>query len=539
MLAQAAELLDTPHVDWASLAPIVVLIGGACLLLVVDSLSLRLPTPGSYALFTVIVAGASIVSSVPLWEEVRDPDRGAFSLLEGALGIDGFSVFFFFVLAASVILAALVADGYLRREGLEGPELYALVMLSASGGMVMAAANDLIVMFLGLEILSIAVYVLAAMHLRRIQSQEAAIKYFVLGAFSSAFFLYGIALVYGATGTTKLSGIASYVAPAGPAFGDTVSLDELADAGGGTPALLLAGIALLIVGFGFKVAAVPFHSWTPDVYQGSPSAAVVFMASGVKAAGFAGLLRVLLRGFEGYVEDWQPYIYGLAVATLLVGSILAVVQTDVKRLLAYSSISHAGFILVGVQSASDRGISASLFYLAAYVFMVGGSFAVVTVVSRTGDDATSLDDYRGLARRRPAIALAFTLFLLAQAGVPFTSGFVAKFEVLAAAVDADSYWLALVAMVSAVIAAYLYLKVIVAMYMSDDEAGSAGTTGAEAGRAGGDRRRVPFGAGVALSVAAGVTVLFGVLPGLLDGLADDATPVIDAPEAGEQPALAP
>jgi NADH-quinone oxidoreductase subunit N len=522
MLAQVAQTaIDTPGIDWAALAPMLILIGGALVLLIVDSLWLRAPARGSYSAFTVVVAGASIASSVPLWHEVRDPDRGPFSVLRGAIGIDGFSVFFFILLAVSVILAALLADGYLRREGLEGPELYALVLLSASGGMVMAATNDLIVMFLGLEILSIAVYVLAAMHLRRIESQEAAIKYFVLGAFSSAFFLYGIALVYGATGTTRLSGIASYAAPVAEAFGPNVSTSQLLDTEG-PPALLLAGIALLIVGFGFKIAAVPFHSWTPDVYQGSPSPAVVFMASGVKAAGFAGLLRVLLRGFEGYTDEWQPYVYALSVATLLVGSIVAVVQTDVKRLLAYSSISHAGFILVGVQAGTDRGISGSLFYLAAYVFMVAGSFGVVTVVSRTGDDATSLDDFRGLARRRPVVAFAFTVFLLAQAGAPFTSGFVAKFEVLAAAVEARSYWLALIAMVAAVIAAYLYLKVIVAMYMTDDDE-------AVDARAGGDRRPTPFGAGVGLSVAALATLVFGFLPGILDDLADDATPVIDAP----------
>jgi NADH-quinone oxidoreductase subunit N len=517
----AAEVVETPSVDWAALLPVLIMVGGALLLLVVDALSLRTPVRGSYALFTVVVSGAAIVASVPLWQEVRDPDEGPFSILRGALGIDGFSVFFFVVLSVSVILAALVADAYLRREGLDGPELYALVMLSASGGMVMAAANDLIVMFLGLEILSIAVYVLAAMHLRRIQSQEAAVKYFVLGAFSSAFFLYGIALVYGATGTTRLSGIAGYGAPLGP--DGEVLLDRITE---GPPALLLAGIALLIVGFGFKVAAVPFHAWTPDVYQGSPSAAVVYMSSGVKAAGFAGMLRVLLRAFEGYVDDWQPYVYALAVATLLVGSILAVVQTDVKRLLAYSSISHAGFILVGVQAASARGISGSLFYLAAYVLMVAGSFAVVTVVSRTGDDATSLDDFRGLARRKPVLAFAFTVFLLAQAGVPLTSGFVAKFEVLAAAVDEGSYYLALIAMVSAVVAAYLYLKIIVAMYMADDDE-------AAGARAGADRRPTPFGAGLALSVAAGLTVLLGVVPGILDDLADGATPVIDAPDSGE------
>jgi NADH-quinone oxidoreductase subunit N len=515
MLAQAVDRIATPTVDWAALAPILTLIGGAMLLLVVDALSLRRPVAGSYALFTVVVAGGSIVSSVVLWQEVRDPEQGPFSILRGALGIDSFSVFFFIVLAAAVILAALLADGYLRREELEGPELYVLMMLSASGGMVMASADDLIVTFLGLEILSIAVYVLAAMHRRRIQSQEAAIKYFVLGAFSSAFFLYGIALVYGATGTTRLAGISTFAGSV--SLGESVTPDELLG-GSGSPPLLLAGIALLLVGFGFKVAAVPFHTWTPDVYQGAPSPVVAFMASAVKVAGFAGLLRVMMVAFETRASDWQPYVAALAVASLVVGAVLAIVQTDVKRLLAYSSISHAGFVLLGLQAATERGTSAALFYLAAYTFMVAGSFGVITVVSRKGDDATSLADFRGLARRRPALSLVFALFLLAQLGAPFTSGFVAKVQVLSAAADAGSYWLALVAMISAVIGAYLYLKVIVAMYMSSD-ADAAGA------RAGAGRSTVPFAAALCLSIAAVVTLLVGFLPGLLDDLSDGATPV--------------
>jgi NADH-quinone oxidoreductase subunit N len=519
ILAQAAEPLVTPGIDWAALAPILILIGAACLLLVVDALSLRTPIPGSYALFTVVAAGASIAASIPLWDEVTDPDRGPFGILRNALGIDGFSVFFFVIIAIAVVLAALLADGYLRREGLEGSELYALILLSASGGMMMAAANDLIVTFLGLEILSIAAYVLAAMHLRRIESQEAGIKYFVLGAFSSAFFLYGIALVYGATGTTKLSGIASFVAPASTdPFGPSVSAGQLTE-GVGPPAVLLAGIGLLLVGFGFKIAAVPFHSWAPDVYQGSPTPSVAFMASAVKAAAFAGLLRVLVEAFRAYGDEWQPFVFALSVATLLVGALLAIVQDDVKRLLAYSSISHAGFILLGVEAASARGTSGALFYLAAYTFMVAGSFGVVTVVSRTGDDATSVSDFRGLARRRPVLTLTFTIFLLAQAGVPFTAGFVAKFEVLAASVEGGSYVLAVIAMVSSVIAAYLYLKIVVAMYMADEEDG---------GRAGADRRRVPYAAALSLGVAAAATILFGLLPGLLDDVTDEAIPVVDA-----------
>jgi NADH-quinone oxidoreductase subunit N len=242
------------------------------------------------------------------------------------------------------------------------------------------------------------------------------------------------------------------------------------------------------------------------------------MASGVKAAGFAGLLRVLHLGFGDHVDDWQPVVAGLAVATLLGGAILAIVQTDVKRLLAYSSISHAGFILLGVHAATERGISASLFYLAAYTFMVAGSFGVVTVLSRTGDGATTLDDYRGLARRRPVLALTLSLFLLAQLGAPFTSGFVAKVQVLSAAADAEFFWLALVAMLAAVVGAYLYLKVVVAMYMSTD----ADAADAAAG-AGTDR--VPFAAKLGIGACAIVTLLWGFFPGLLDDRTDGAVPV--------------
>jgi NADH-quinone oxidoreductase subunit N len=309
-------------------------------------------------------------------------------------------------------------------------------------------------------------------------------------------------------------------------FGSEVTTNAILDSEG-PPALLLAGLALLIVGFGFKIAAVPFHSWTPDVYQGAPSPIVAFMASGVKAAGFAGLLRVLFEAFDGYADDWRPYVTGIAIATLIVGSVLAVVQTDVKRLLAYSSINHAGFILLGVIAATERGNSAALFYLAAYTFMVAGSFGIVTVVSRTGDDATGIDDFRGLARRRPLLALAFTVFLLSQAGVPFTAGFWAKAEVLSAAVDADRWYVALVAMVTAVIAAFIYLRVVVSMYSAPDEA-EEGEEGEPEGRADVEGGRVPFGAKVALLVAAAATLLIGFLPGLLADLSDDAAPVADA-----------
>lgn len=499
-------------VAWSALGPVLALIGGALLLLAADSLSPTKPLRSVYALFTTVTAAGAIAFAVPLWDRVQDPERGPFSTLSEAVGVDGFSVFSTITIAAAVILGALLMDAWLRREGLEGAEPYVLMLLSASGGVMMASANDLVVMFLGLEILSIAVYVLAAMHLRKVTSQEAGVKYFVLGAFSSAFFLYGIALTYGATGSTNLVEISSFLAG-----------NVLSDTG-----LLLAGLALLLVGFGFKVAAVPFHFWTPDVYQGSPSPSVAWMASGVKVAGFAGLLRVLYLAFGTYRLDWQPIVYALAAVTMVVGSVLAVVQTDVKRMLAYSSINHAGFVLVAVQAGSDRGVEAALFYLAAYTFMVAGSFGIVTVVGRRGDIGNSLDDYRGLSRDRPVLALAFTLFLLAQAGVPLTSGFFAKFYAISAAVDAGSTWLAVIAMLTAVVAAFLYLRIIVSMYMSADEAGEP------------RRIPVPFAAGLALLTCATVTLGAGLFPGALASTAKDATPaLVREPVAADEPEAAP
>jgi NADH-quinone oxidoreductase subunit N len=488
--------IEMPHVDWGGLSPLLVLVGGALVLLTATALGLRRPPRSTWSLFTAAIGLGALVAAVVQWNRVDDD--GAFGIVANALVVDGFSVFLTALIASAVVLAALLADGYLRRERLDGPELYVLMLLSATGGVIMAMANDLVVLFLGLEVLSIALYVLAGYDLRRAESSESALKYFVLGAFSSAFLLYGIALVYGATGSTNLSAIADFLQ------GNVLTQDGL----------LLAGFAMLLVGLGFKVAAVPFHVWTPDVYQGAPSPVTAFMASASKAAGFAGVLRVFVSTFGLYEDDWRPVVFVLAVLTLLVGSVLAIVQNDVKRMLAYSSISHAGFVLVGVQAASDRGVSGALFYLLAYTFMVVGSFGVVTLVGRRGDDDHSIESYRGLAIRQPILALVFTIFLLAQAGVPFTSGFLAKFYVIGAAVDSESYALAILAMLAAAVSAYLYLRIVVAMYMSGD--GDQGEVPAA-------RVRVPALARVSLGVALVVTILFGVLPGPAVDWADHAT----------------
>lgn len=496
--------IDTPRVVWHALTPLLVLLGGAVVLVVVASLLPRRPRIGWHAIVTILVALGAIGAVVPLWRDVHR--NGPFSVMADAVGVDGFSLFLTVVICASVVIAALLLDGYLRRESLEGPEAYVLLLLSASGGVIMAGANDLIVMFLGLEVLSISVYVLAGLHLRRLRSGEAALKYFLLGAFSSAFFLYGIALVYGATGSTNLVRIADFFAR------NTLSDERL----------LLAGIALLLVGFGFKVAAVPFHTWTPDVYQGSPSPVVAYMATGVKAAGFAGLIRVFVLALGPYRLDWQPVVYWLAILTMVVGAVLAVVQTDVKRMLAYSSINHAGFILVGVQAATRRGVSSALFYLAAYLFMVGGSFGIVTLLGRRGDGRHRLADYEGMGRRHPVLSMLFAVFLLAQAGTPLTGGFLAKFYVVQAAVEARSFWLALAAMVTAVISAFLYLRIILAMYAGGDADEEASTS--EAAPPG--RLRVPPMARLALAIALIGTVGIGLVPGPLTRTARDATPAL-------------
>jgi NADH-quinone oxidoreductase subunit N len=498
VIAAQLDKITTPPVDWAAATPLLILGGAALLLLLVNTITTSRLARGTYAAVTAIAAAATIGSAGFLWSRVTDADRGAFTTAAGALTIDGFSVFFIVVISLGIALSALLADDYLRGEDLDGPEAYVLLLLAGAGGIVMAMANDLIVVFLGLETLSIALYILAGFHRRRAESSESALKYFVLGAFSSAFLLYGVALVYGGTGSTNLGQIATFLAN-----------NTLENRG-----LLFGGFGLLLVGLGFKVSAVPFHVWTPDVYQGAPTPVTAFMASASKAAAFAALLRVFVSTFGSYRLDWQPIIWVLAVLTLLVGSILAIVQDDVKRMMAYSSISHAGFILVGVQAATDRGTSAALFYVLSYTFMIVGTFGVATVVAGRGDADHGISAYRGLSKRRPGLALVFTLFLLAQAGVPLTTGFLAKFYVIGAAVESHSYALALIAMVSAVISAFLYLRVVVAMYMTDVDEAEVGP-----------RVRIPFGAGLALALAVAFTLGVGILPGRVVHWADRAVPV--------------
>ncbi|MGI9646543.1 MAG: NADH-quinone oxidoreductase subunit N, partial [Ilumatobacteraceae bacterium] len=432
VLGQVESTFVGPEVDWFALSPILTLVGGALALMLLGALTPQWPK-GMYAAFTAVIAGAAGALAMVLWDDITD--EGPRTLMAGAIAFDTFSMFLTITICAAVVLVSLLTDEYIRGTPSDGPELYALYLSAAVGGIVMASANDFIVLFLGLETLSLALYVLAASNRRRDRSGESGVKYFILGGFSSAFFLYGIALVYGATGTTNISEMVA-------------NLQGTVDPDGANDVLALAGIGLMLVGLGFKVAAVPFHNWVPDVYQGAPSPVTAFMASAGKAAAFAALLRVLAIALPFYRDDWRPVIWVLAMLSLLVGSIVAVVQSDVKRMLAYSSISHAGFILVGVEAAGHRagevdsgsGMSSVVVYLLLYAVLVLGSFGVVAVVTRHG--STDLDRFDGLARARPSLAIAFTVFLLAQAGVPFTSGFIAKFGVIQAAVEERSYAIA-------------------------------------------------------------------------------------------------
>ncbi len=496
-------MVQYPSIDWLAISPLVVLLGGTLVLLVTGALTK--PWPRSlYGSTTSLLAAAALVIEMILWNRIGH--EGPVSIINNALAIDRFSLFVWIGVTVATGLVSLSTADYLRRERLDGPETYSMYVCAAIGAMVMAASNDMIVLFLGLETLSIALYVLAASHRRRVDSQESGLKYFVLGGFASAFFLYGIALVYGSVGTTN-------IARAGQLLSQQVFVD-------GDDALLLAGVALLLVGFAFKVAAVPFHFWTPDVYQGAPTPTTSFMASVGKFAAFAAMLRVLTTALGPRADDWRPVVWVLAIASVVVGSILAIVQSDVKRMLAYSSIGHAGFILIGVEAAGHAGdqdgIPSSLLYLLLYSVLVIGTFTVVSLVTRSGDRASDIGSFRGLGKERPLLALAMTVFLLAQAGMPVTSGFIAKFSVIKAAADNESYAVAIVAMVASVVSAFLYLRIMISMWMSDAESGDEAR----------EKVTVPWTAGVVVLASVVFTLVAGVFPGWLIDATRDALVVV-------------
>ncbi len=490
--APAVDRFPTPHIEYAQLSPVLIVIGVAVLGVLVEAFVPRRSRYTAQVTLSVVGLAAAFAAVVALAEKGYGTTKAHIAAM-GAVAVDGPALF----LQGTILLVSVVAlftfaerrldpkahgqhvDSFAAqgsavpggdqekaavRAGFTTTEVFPLLLFAVGGMMIFPAANDLLTLFVALEVFSLPLYILCALARRnRLMSQEAAVKYFLLGAFSSAFLLFGIALLYGYAGSVSYAGIAAVVdgsAPVSPALADTT----------GNDALLLIGLAMVAVGLLFKVGAVPFHMWTPDVYQGAPTPVTGFMAAATKVAAFGALLRLLYVVLPGMSWDWRPVMWGVAIATMLIGAVIAVTQTDVKRLLAYSSVAHAGFILAGVIATNRDGVSSVLFYLAAYSFVTLGAFAVVTLVRDAGGEATHLSRWAGLGRRSPLVAAVFAVFLLAFAGIPLTSGFAGKFAVFKAAAQGGAMPLVVIGVISSAVAAFFYVRVIVLMFFSEPKA---------------------------------------------------------------------
>jgi len=481
--------------DAAHIVPLVILCGAACMILLGDAFVWRTSQDANplLALLGIFGALAAVLQRT-------GPEAAGYGFA-GTIATDTISVSSSIALLITGFLSVLLAWTYLKNRGLEHGEYYALLLFSVAGAMLMASANDLLVLFLGLEVLSFALYVMAGFARTEEKSEESSIKYFLLGAFASAFFLYGIALVYGATRTTQLDSI----------------LRILGQGAAITP-MMLAGVALMLVGLAFKAAVIPFHQWTPDVYEGAPTSVTAYMAAGAKIGAFAAILRVFgaLLPLEQF---WLGAIQILAILTMVFGNLLAVTQTNVKRMLAYSSIAHAGYLLVAVAAmahpvpgtsqpgpAHDLAIGASLFYLFAYTFMTLGAFGVLVYLSGRSRDYQNLGDLRGLARHDPLAAYSMLFFLLSLGGIPPTMGFMGKWQIFLAALKAHEIALAIVMALTSVIAVYYYLRIVWMMCFEEPREAAPAAPVAR------------FGAGATVFLAAGTTVLFGVAPMLISSL---------------------
>lgn len=513
-IVAAAAAFPTPSIEYGALAPMLVVFGVALVGVLVEAFVAR--RRRSSLQFWLAVVGLVVALGLVLWNAV---DFEATLAAMGTVALDGPAVF----MQATVLVLALAGVLLMAERSIDPAgdgfaplpaatpgsaeeqaaaaadwrrsEIYPLTMFAVGGMLLLPASNDLLTMFVALEVLSLPLYVMAGLaRRRRLISQEAALKYFLLGAYSSAFFLFGAAFLYGFSGSLFFGGIA-----------------DAAGAQAGRDGLLLVGVALVAVGLLFKVSAVPFHSWTPDVYQGAPTSVTAFMAACTKVAGFGALLRILYVALGGVRWDWRPMMWIVAILTMVMGSLFAVTQTDVKRLLAYSSIAHAGFILTGLLALDSAGVSSVLFYLFAYGFTTIGAFAVVTLVRDSGGEATHLSQWAGLGKRSPLVATVFALFLLAFAGIPLTSGFTGKFAVFAAAVGGSATPLVVVGVLASAVAAFFYVRIIVLMFFSEPAAD-------------GPTVAVPSVlTWTAVTLGVVMTVVLGVLPQPLLDLADRAS----------------
>jgi NADH-quinone oxidoreductase subunit N len=472
--------------DFLPLAPVLVT-AVTVLLVMLNDLVVPPSEKHWLSLLALVGLGAAAFSVLGLWGQ----NGAAFG---NSVVADNYALFLSLVILIAAGLAILLSIDFLRARGMESGEYLALLVAAVTGMMLLALANDLIIIFLGLEILSLALYLLSAFWKGNVASLEAGVKYFLLGAFSSAFFLYGIAFVYGATGTTNLAKIAA----------------AMGQSGATTNSLLLIGGGLLIVGFGFKVALVPFQWWTPDVYEGAPTPVTAFMSAATKTAAFAAFFRVLLFALPVAAWDWRPLVAAMAVLTMALGNIAALGQTNIKRMLAYSSIAHTGYILIALVAGGSDGISAGLFYLLAYTMMNLGAFGVVIALGESERERVNLADLAGVATQRPLLAAALSICLLSLAGFPPFAGFVGKFFIFSAAVGHGWTWLAIIGVVNSLISVYFYLGPVVRMYMSP-------TTG------GWGAARTPLLVGLAVAIAVVGTIVLGLVPVGAMSLAQAAT----------------
>src|SRR5688572_7433435 len=435
--------------DFYSILPLTLLTIWACVLLLAD-LFIPKERKGITALLAAL--GLALTLGFTL-AQIGDEGLG----FSGMVVLDGFSIFVNALLLVSGLLGVALAYGYVKRMGIERGEYYTLMLFSITGMMLMAQAADLIVVFLALELLSIPLYVLAAFARPKVESEEAGLKYFLLGAFATGFIVYGTALVFGATGTTSIF--------------ESIQKSASSNASG---LLLSIGASLILVGLGFKVAVVPFHMWTPDVYQGAPSAVTAFMSSGAKIAGFAALLRVFATAFPSIAVDMTGILWGLSALTMILGNVIAIAQSNIKRLLAYSSIAHAGYILMafvpyGNADVRADSVAAGLFYLVSYALTNFGAWGVVIALEKSEGRGLEIEDYAGLARKHPALAAAMAVFMLSLIGLPPTLGPVGKVYLFRAVIDGGFYGLAIIGVLTSVVSAYYYLRVVVVMYMRDGE----------------------------------------------------------------------
>lgn len=478
------------NMDFLAIGPEVAVSAAVVLLLMVEVG--RKPPKWVWGWIAGLGLAAALGLSVAQWVAGRGADANLY--FSDMLALDGFGAFggiVVFTLTGIGLIAAWDLVTSLQRRG---AEFVALVLISSAGMHLMAASANLMMLFIALEVASISFYVLAGITRDRADADEAALKYFLLGSFASAVFLYGIALVFAATGTLSMYGAESFLS-------QTIIM---------RPGVLLAGIALLIVGLGFKVSAAPFHVWAPDVYQGAPSGITGFLAAGAKVGGFAAMARVLTVPLDVYLDDWAPALAVLAVASVLIGTLLAIAQDDIKRMLAYSSVAHAGFILMAL-TAGDAGVGDMWFYVTTYALQVIGAFTVVSVVSGATGGRSPIDSYAGLGKSSPMLAAGLGLMMLAMAGIPLTAGFAGKAAVFRAAIDAGYLWAVIIGVVATVAGLFFYLRVIVRMYMEPPGDGEAAIP-------------VGFGAGTALALTSAATIVLGIVPWPLLNMLRDAIP---------------